>query len=198
MIARSLLAIAVVFSSLAYAGVDPASSPCAECHGADGVAAKSGIPHLNGQTLDYLEHAISQFQAGSRPGSALGHEPAGIDSASVAELLKHYSASKAVRPKQDRLDPKLVEKGEALYQNRCADCHPDNGRESDKDAPLMAAQDLDYLIKQGHHFMDGKRKYVTMMDKAFQGLSDTDFESVAQFFASQDQQGAQKTKKRRR
>lgn len=198
MITRSLVVLALSISSLAFADSDPATSPCAECHGVDGVAVKSGIPHLNGQILGYLETSMAQFKSGRRPGSAFGHEPAGIDGAALGEVLKHYSAAKSVRPKSEQLDAKLVEKGETLYQNRCADCHPDNGRESDKDAPLMAAQDLAYLLKQGRHFMDGKRKYVLMMDKAFQGLSDTDFEAVAHFFASQDQLGAPKSKKRRR
>lgn len=197
MIIRSLLVLALSMSGLAYADIDPATSPCAECHGADGLAAKSGIPHLNGQLLDYLETSMAHFKRGRRPGAAFGHEPAGIDSEKVTEVLRHYSVSKAARPKQDKVNPQLVEKGEGLYMNRCADCHPDNGRESDKDAPLMAAQDLDYLIKEGHHFMDGKRRYVMGMEKSFQGLSDADLDAVANFFASQDQL-APKAKKRRR
>ena len=197
-ILRSLLLLVVSWSSVVHADNEPAASPCAECHGVDGIAAKSGIPHLNGQILSYLEDAMAQFKGERRPGRTFGHEPAGIDSAKVREVLKHYSTVKVVRPKQDKVDSLLVEKGDALYQNRCADCHPDNGRESDKDAPLMAAQDLDYLIKQGRYFMDGKRKYAMMMDKSFQGLSDADLEAVAHFFASQDQLSPQKTKKRRR
>jgi cytochrome c553 len=62
----------------------------------------------------------------------------------------------------------------------------------------MAAQDVDYLIKQGHHFIEGKRKYPMMMDKSYQGLSEADLEAVAHFFASQDQTNPMKTKKRRR
>lgn len=198
MIVRSLFVVLAVFSaSAACADSDPAKSPCAECHGVDGVAIKSGIPHLNGQLLDYLELSIAQFKAGRRPGSAFGHAPAGIDDAAVAEVLKQYSTAKAVRPKQDKVDPELVARGAALYQDRCMDCHPDNGRESDKDAPLVAAQDLEYIIKQGRHFVDGKRKYALMMEKSFQGLSDADLAALAHFFASQEQL-AQKLKKRRR
>jgi sulfide dehydrogenase cytochrome subunit len=197
-ITRHLFILAIALSSAAYADNDPAAFPCAECHGIDGIAAKSGIPHLNGQIQRYLQDAMAQFKSASRPGRAFGHEPAGIDDAQVMEVLKRYSAEKSVRPKQAKLDPLLIEKGGEIYQNRCADCHVDNGRESDKEAPLMAAQDVDYLIKQGHHFIDGKRKYPMMMDKSYQGLSDGDLEAVAHFFASQDQLSSQKTKKRRR
>jgi sulfide dehydrogenase cytochrome subunit len=197
-IIRNLFVLAVALSSVAYADNDTAAFPCAECHGVDGIAAKSGIPHLNGQLQSYLEDSMLQFKGGRRPGRAFGHEPAGIDDAQVMEILKRYSIAKPVRPKQINLDPQLVEKGGVLYQNRCADCHVDNGRESDKEAPLMAAQDVDYLIKQGHHFIEGKRKYPMMMDKSYQGLSEADLEAVAHFFASQDQTNPMKTKKRRR
>lgn len=195
---RSLFFAAIFLTGIAHAENEPPAAPCVECHGVDGIAAKSGIPHLNGQTLGYLEDSMAQFRSGRRPGRAFGHEPAGINATQVMEILQHYSTVKAVRPKQEKVDPQLVEAGSALYQNRCADCHPDNGRESDNGAPLMAAQDLDYIIRQGHHFMDGKRKYAMLMEKSFQKFSDADLEAVAHFFASQDQQGPQKTKKRRR
>lgn len=198
MIVRSFFIVAILFTSVAHAENEPPAGPCAECHGVDGIAVKSGIPHLNGQLQGYLEDSMAQFRSGRRPGRAFGHEPTGIEDAQLMEILKHYSTVKAVRPKQDKLDPLLVEKGGTLYQNRCVDCHPDNGRESDNGAPLMAAQDIDYLLKQGRHFMDGKRKYAMMMERSFQKFSDADLEAVAHFFASQDQLSPQKTKKRRR
>ena len=78
-------------------------------------------------------------------------------------------------------------KGEALYKRRCADCHPNNGRESKRDAPLLAAQNLDYLMEQKRAFVSGKRQFVFLMDDAFRGLSLADLDSVAHFFASQEQ-----------
>lgn len=197
LLARSLFILSVCLSSVACADSDPAASPCAECHGADGIAVKSGIPHLNGQLLGYMENAMAQFQGSRRPGRAFGHDSAGMDGGKVFEMLKHYSTVKAVRPKQEALDPALVEKGGAVYQKRCAECHPDNGRDSDNEAPLMAAQDMAYLVKQGRHFLDGKRKYAPMMDKSFQGLSDADLEAVAHFFASQEQLSLKSRKRRR-
>lgn len=202
MAARKLLVlfalIAVSTANVASADSGTTPHPCAGCHGVDGLAAKAGIPHLNGQILDYLEHAMAQFQYGHRPGRGSGHESGDIDKAQMADVLKSYSTAKAVRPRQEKVDTKLAALGETIYRDRCADCHPDNGRESDNDAPLMAAQDLDYLIKQTHSFVDGKRKFASMMGKAFKDIADTDLEAVAHFFASQDQMAPAKPKKRRR
>jgi cytochrome c553 len=83
-------------------------------------------------------------------------------------------------------DPELLAKGERVYANRCADCHLDNGRESDKDAPLMAAQDAAFLVAQSKLFKTGARKFPFMMDDAFRGLTDADLSAVAAFFAAQD------------
>lgn len=189
------LLTAFLSAAMAAEGADAADA-CADCHGDDGVAPKAGVPHLNGQLLGALEGGIEKFRNGSRPGKAFGHDPAGLDSARMTEILKRYSASKAVRPKQANINPALVTRGDAVYLNRCADCHPDNGRESDKEAPLMAAQDMEYMVKQIGYFVEGKRKFAFKMDDAFRGLSMDDLTAVAHFFASQDQEVAKKKKRR--
>lgn len=189
----SVLLVAVTTAVIA-AEADEASrgDSCVDCHGLDGIASKARVPHLNGQLLEYLESSLDKFRRTERPGRAFGHD----DAARITELLKHYSTVKVVRPKQPNVNPVLALRGETIYQNRCADCHPDNGRESDKSAALMAGQDLDYLVTQMSYFVDGKRKFAFKMDDSFRGLSTDDLTSVAHFFASQEQQSAKKRRRR--
>lgn len=186
--------LAVLTATTAYGATS--TDACADCHGTDGIAAKSGIPHLNGQLLDYLEGSIDNFKNAGRPGRAFGHDAATLGGAQMTDILKRYSTAKAVRPKQANVNPALVARGETVFQDRCADCHPDNGRESDKDAPLMAAQDMEYMVKQMGYFTEGKRKFAFKMDESFHGLSMDDLTAVAHFFASQDQEVAKKKKRR--
>ena len=180
------------------AGADETSgSPlCADCHGVDGISTERGIPHLNGQLLPYLESSMEKFKTSGRPRGSAKHVPNGVDNAQMTEILKGYSTSKAVRQKSPKIDPALVAKGDSIYLNRCASCHPDNGRDSDKDAPLVAAQDLDYMITQTGYFVDGKRKYTFKMDDAFRGLTGVELTAVAHFFANQDQETPKKKKRR--
>lgn len=166
---------------------------CNECHGTDGLGFKPGVPHLNGQPEHLLSSMINAFQQGKRPTKVKMHRD--IPDADAAPLAKHYSLQKAQRPKS-ATNPDLVARGEAVYLKRCADCHVDNGRDSDKEAPLMAAQDLNYLIEQTLAFKTGLRKFPFLMDGAYKDLTDDDLTAAAHFFAAQEQE-IQKKRRRR-
>lgn len=178
-----------LFSSVVLAAApagDVLTKPCAECHGADGASSAAQTAHLNGQLPEYLVDQISAMSKGSRASSVANHMPKDWSDPEIAAVAKFYAKRKATRPLQNT-DPELVAQGQAIYQKRCAECHPDNGRTSDHDAPLMAAQNVDYLMEQAREFVTGKRKFVFMMDTAFRGLSPAELDSVAHFFASQNQ-----------
>ena len=183
----------LVFSFCMLAGsITSAATPeeltqvCVQCHGADGVSSVAKTPHLNGQSVDYLEETISALAKGDRLSGIDNHVPKAWSRKDIAAIAKYYANSKGVRAVQTT-NPEKVAAGRQIYLKRCADCHPDNGRQSEHDAPLMAAQNLDYLIEQAQAFVTGKRKFVFMMDDAFRGLKTTELESVSHFFASQDQ-----------
>lgn len=173
---------------------------CARCHGNDGVATAPGLPHLNGQLETYLTDAIGKLQKGRLPTTVASHIPAELSGSDLAAIAGHYAGIRAIRPQQE-VDPAKLARGEEVYRNRCAECHPDNGRDADKDAPLMAAQSLDYMLAQTRLFVSGKRKFGFLQDEAFKGLNSDDLDGVAHFFASQEQYGAAKAvskKKQRR
>ncbi len=168
---------------------------CLSCHGADGIAIEPDTPHLDAQHEALLIDMITSFQQARRPTKVKMHRD--IAAADVAPLAKHYAEQKAQRPKS-ATKPELVARGETLYQNRCANCHIDNGRDSDKGAPMVAAQKPDYLIAQMLAFKAGERKFPFLMDAAYKDLSDEDLAAIAHFFAAQDQVAPQQGRKRRR
>lgn len=181
------LIFCVVFSTGLWATpVETLTLACAQCHGDTGVATQPKTPHLNGQLSDYLEEDIRRIAKGGRFSSIPDHIPGSWAAEDVMAAADFYAASRSPRPAQVT-DAALVAKGALIYKKRCADCHPDNGRESRRDAPLMAAQNLDYMKEQTRAFVSGKRKFVFLMDDAFRGLSQADLDAVAHFFASQEQ-----------
>jgi sulfide dehydrogenase cytochrome subunit len=170
-------------SAIAADSPPPSVAPCIECHGVAGVAAKPGVPHIDGQHAQYMQDSLRAFAKDSRMSSTAAHK--GLSRDALNEVVAHYAGQKVTRP-HPATDPALVARGETIYNNRCADCHMDNGRESDKDAPIMAGQDPDYLARQALLYRKGDRRFPTMMDDAYRGLSEADLKAVAHFFAAQD------------
>lgn len=168
---------------------------CAECHGMNGVATKPDVPHLDAQKPVYLADSLRAFAGGSRATAVDQH--AKLSGDQIAALSAHYSGQPVARPK-GQADAALFAAGETVYQNRCADCHFENGRAADKDAPLMAAQNLNYLLAQTLAFRKGTRKFPFMMDDAYRGLTDADLTAVVHFFHGQDPSLPPETGKRRR
>jgi cytochrome subunit of sulfide dehydrogenase len=166
--------------------VEDLVKPCAECHGTTGVSALPDTPHLDGQFAGYLMQELSSIASGERKTSVADHIAKTWSGKDITAVAKFYASSKATRPKQDT-DAQKVAKGAEIYNQRCADCHVDNGRQSDKDAPLMAGQNLAYMNVQTKLYLQGKRRFPFMMDDAYKGLNADQLESVAHFFASQDQ-----------
>lgn len=179
------LAIAASAAVVAADGSDLASRHCVRCHGADGLSPGPGTPYLNAQLTPYLLQAYERLQAGRLPSKVPGHVPREIDGEGLKALADYYASLPAGRPKQET-DAAKVARGREIHGERCSDCHLDNGRGSDKDAPLMAGQDLTYLIEQSQLFMSGKRPFAFLQDEAFKGLTRADLEAVAHFFAAQD------------
>ena len=176
--------------------VESALQACVQCHGAKGVSDQSGTPHLNGQLPAYFSEAMSAFAKGTRPTAVAQHKQLAVEQ--FAAAAKFYANEKATpRPKQ-HIDPAMVAKGEKIYANRCMECHPDNGRDSDKDAPYMAGQELEFLVTQTLAFKTGARKFAFLMDDAYRGLADDELAAVAHFFAAQDLLAMPTEKKRRR
>lgn len=184
-LALAVLAIVANAAVFAADGKDLASRHCARCHGTDGLSSGPGTPYLNAQLVTYLLEASTRLQAGKLPSKVPGHVPREIDGAGLQALADYYAALPAGRPKQDA-DAAKVARGGVIHGERCSDCHLDNGRGSDKDAPLMAGQDLAYMVEQSQLFMSGKRPFAFLQDEAFKGLSRDDLEAVAHFFAAQD------------
>lgn len=170
-------------------------STCVDCHGANGIAVEPDTPHLDGQPEALLVAMMEAFRSGARPPKVRIHRE--IPGANVPLLARHYSQQKAPRPKS-ATKPELVARGEALYARRCADCHIDSGRDSDKEAPLVAAQNLNYLLAQMQAFKSGTRKFPFLMDGAYRDLSDEDLTAIAHFFAAQEPVAPQQGRRRRR
>ncbi|MBI2307193.1 MAG: c-type cytochrome [Rhodocyclales bacterium] len=197
---RPVLLAALLLAPLGAVAAEPAAiiqTACARCHGSEGIATVAATPHLNGQLAAYLADTMQKFQSGQRQSVVADHIPATLTASEITALARHYADSTATRPKQET-DPAKVQRGSALYFNRCVDCHAESGRVGDDDAPIMNAQNLAHLSVQIQAFTEGKRKFVSLMRDSYRDLSADDLDAIAHYLASTDQYATPGKKKKRR
>lgn len=70
---------------------------CAACHGADGMAAIPGYPHLKGQNEQYLVSSLNAYKAKQRNGglaAVMQAQASMLSDADIANLAAYYASLK--------------------------------------------------------------------------------------------------------
>jgi cytochrome c553 len=100
--AAALLAIA--FPSAAASGDAEVgkkkSTPCAACHGENGVSPSPDFPNLAGQYPDYLESALKHYKNGKRRNPIMQGQVANLTPKDMMDLAAFYSTQKALQVKR--------------------------------------------------------------------------------------------------
>jgi cytochrome c553 len=65
---------------------------CAVCHGVDGVAPDSEVPHLAGQNERYLFNQLLAFRAGRRPHREMRVMARDLTTAEMAAIAAYYAS----------------------------------------------------------------------------------------------------------
>jgi cytochrome c553 len=69
---------------------------CAACHGENGVATASGIPHLAAQDRAYLADALRQYRSGARGAAAMRAAAGALSDADIDALAAWYASQPPV------------------------------------------------------------------------------------------------------
>ena len=99
--AAALLALAIP----AYAASGDAevgrkkSTPCAVCHGANGVSPSPEFPNLAGQHVDYLEAALRHYKNGKRKNPIMQAQVANLSEKDMLDLAAYFASQKALQVK---------------------------------------------------------------------------------------------------
>ena len=102
---RTLLAAALVAFSIPSFAAGSAeagqkkSTPCAACHGANGVSANPEFPNLAGQYPDYIERALTHYQNGKRKNPIMQAQVANLTPRDMQDLAAYFSSQKGLAVK---------------------------------------------------------------------------------------------------
>jgi cytochrome c553 len=72
------------------------STPCAACHGANGVSPSPEFPNLAGQYPDYLEAALKHYKNGKRKNPIMQGQVANLSPKDMMDLAAYFSHQKTL------------------------------------------------------------------------------------------------------
>ena len=65
---------------------------CAACHGVDGIARDTEVPHIAGQNERYLYNQMMAFRSGKRAHKEMRYMARSMSAADIAALAAYYAA----------------------------------------------------------------------------------------------------------
>lgn len=161
---------------------------CAVCHGArDAGLPKGWVPEIAGQHVRVIVKQLVDFRRHRRwdlrmeiiaGRHVLKSSQDIVDVASYAASLTPVSPV-AVGTGENEM------RGQALYEARCVACHGRGGEGSNaRFVPRLAGQDYDYLLRQLHDAIDGRRPGLQAAHaKLLRAFDAADLEGLADYLS---------------
>jgi cytochrome c553 len=98
--ALALSAAPVAFAASGDASVGKKkSTPCAACHGAEGVSPSPEFPNLAGQHPDYLEAVLRHYKSGKRKNPIMAEQVKNLSPKDIMDLAAYFSSQRGLHVK---------------------------------------------------------------------------------------------------
>jgi cytochrome c553/cytochrome b subunit of formate dehydrogenase len=176
-------------------GRNLAESACVRCHGANGVSASPGIPHLAGQRAAYLHLQLRAYRDGGRAQSPMGGAVKFLSEEALVKVAAYFASLEPPRPAPARTGkpaaarPDPVQAGKAAAA-ACAGCHGEDGVSKTPGMPSLVALEPKYFVSAMGAYRKGQRKN-EMMKPFAAAIAEGELENVALFYALQKPARAQ-------
>jgi cytochrome c553 len=168
------------------ATLDKQLTACAACHGASGQSAVPETPSLGAQPEFYVSVQLYMFREGMRVAEPMNAMLKPLSDHDLQRLAQAIAKLPPPVPATGSNDPERLGRARQLVQqHRCDFCHnPDfSGAEN---APRLAGQREDYLIKALREYKDNSRRaYDPSMADVMFPLTHADILDLAYFLARQ-------------
>jgi cytochrome c553 len=163
-----------------------AEASCARCHGANGISATKGVPHLAGQRAAYLDLQLRAYQHSARVQGAMTGIVRYLSDDALVKVAAYYASLEPPRPAAPagkaapaKSDPMQAGKGAAAA---CAGCHGESGVTSMPGMPSLVGLDPKYFIGAMQAYKSGQRAH-DMMKTIAAGASESDVSNMALYYA---------------
>jgi len=133
---------------------------CVQCHGAQRAGLAGGwVPEIAGQYRDVLVKELIDYRHGVRWDLRMEVVASRHVLASVHDIVDvaTYVASLAPAPSGRTGSGEWAQAGARVYAAQCAACHGATAQGNSSGIPRMAGQNFDYLLRQFHDAIEGRR-----------------------------------------
>ncbi|HEX6003627.1 MAG TPA: c-type cytochrome [Burkholderiales bacterium] len=172
-----------------------AAASCAQCHGMSGISTTKAVPHLAGQRAPYVYVELKAYQSGERLDKGMQAAVKFLSDDALVNVAAYYASLDvpvpAAAPAASKAAPKTdaVSAGKAAAAG-CSGCHGDGGNTRTPGMPNLVGLDTQYLVAAMNAYRSGARKH-DMMKSLLSGLSDSDRDNIALYYALQKPARAQ-------
>ena len=164
-----------------------ATTVCAACHGANGVATAPN-PNLAGQDGEYIHRQLAAFKSGARVNPIMQGMAAGLSPEDMVSVGAYFARQKPAQ--LAARDKALADRGQKVWRAgvkstmvpACAGCHGAAGRGIPAQFPALAGQNPDLVYGWLKAFASGERPHETMTRVAAK-MTDADMKAVAEYAA---------------
>ena len=166
-----------------------AQASCAQCHGMDGFSTGEGVPHIAGQRPAYLHLELRVYKAGGRGDNPMSRAVKFLSDDALLKVSAYYASLEPAQPVKERAGkaaaakPDPVSAGKAAAAG-CGGCHGETGISAMGGMPSLVGLDPKYFVASMNAYKKGQRKNEVMQQLA-SGLSETDLNNIALFYALQ-------------
>ena len=155
------------------------AADCIGCHGAEGVSVDLPGPTLAGQNAAYLVGSFMAYKTGARSEAMMSAAAEGASDEDAADLAAYYASLTCESTLT--ADKQAASAGRAAAAP-CVACHGADGVSPNPAWPNLVGLSKDHLTAALNAYKDDSRKSAIMAGVA-KNLSDTDIESVADYYA---------------
>ena len=168
-----------------------AEKSCDRCHGPGGVSDDPDTPHLAAQSPDYLIKQMADYKSHLRDDKNMYKRVRKLDEQQMTDIALWYASQplpELVPAAREQLaTPQLVDKGDPERAiPPCNLCHGEHGKTVAGVMPVLAGQQVDYLVSTMEYFRDGSRSNDPggAVQTIIRKLSDVEIEALARYYAA--------------
>ena len=166
---------------------------CEICHGQDGNSELPMFPSISGFSYEGFLYAMevyredrsiaAEFQQPNKPETVMNNIAQQLSEADLEGLANYFSKRKYI-PRSQAFDPELASRGAILHEDRCEQCHVENGTKAGDEVAPLAGQWTLYLRMQFDNILSGKRIVPRRMLNRIKKLNPEDIEALLNYYAS--------------